>query len=144
MAFVQLEDLRGNIEVIVFPRDYERYQNILQKDEKIFVQGRVSLSGEGQAAKLICSKITPFDEVPAEVWLQFPDKQSFLEKQQELAVLLAAHPGKDRVIIYCKAERAIKRMPLSCSISTEYEGLSRLEQMLGAENVKIRQTGLKI
>ena len=144
MAFVQLEDLRGNIEVIVFPRDYERYQNILQKDEKIFVQGRVSLSGEGQAAKLICSKITPFDEVPAEVWLQFPDKQSFLEKQQELAVLLAAHPGKDRVIIYCKAERAIKRMPLSCSISTEYEGLSQLEQMLGAENVKIRQTGLKI
>ena len=144
MAFVQLEDLRGNIEVIVFPRDYERYQNILQKDEKIFVQGRVSLSGEGQAAKLICSKITPFDEVPAEVWLQFPDKQSFLEKQQELAVLLAAHPGKDRVIIYCKAERAIKRMPLSCSISTEYEGLSKLEQMLGAENVKIRQTGLKI
>ena len=144
MAFVQVEDLLGNVEVIVFPRDYERYQNILQKDEKIFVQGRVSLSGEGQAAKLICSKITPFDEVPAEVWLQVPDKQSFLEKEQELAALLAAHPGRDRVIIYCKAERAIKKMPLSCSISAEYEGLAGLEEMLGTENVKIRQTGLKI
>ena len=61
-----------------------------------------------------------------------------------LAALLAAHPGRDRVIIYFKAERAIKKMPLSCSISTEYEGLAGLEKMLGAENVKIRQTGLKI
>lgn len=143
MAFVQVEDLRGDVEVIVFPRDYERYQNILQKDEKIFVQGRVSLSGEGQAAKLICSKITLFEEVPAEVWLQFPDKASFMAREQELAVLLAAHPGRDRVIVYCKAERAIKRMPLSCSIAAENEGLAQLEQMLGAENVKIRQTGLK-
>ena len=143
MAFVQVEDLRGTVEVIVFPRDYERYQNILLKDEKIFVQGRVSLSGDGQAAKLICSKITPFDEVPAEVWLQFPDKQSFLDRQQELSVFLAAHPGKDRVIIFCKAERAIKKMPFSCSIATGYESLSGLEQMLGPENVKIRRTGLK-
>ena len=143
MAFVQVEDLRGSVEVIVFPRDYERYQNILQKDEKIFVEGRVSLSGEGQAAKLICSKITLFDEVPAEVWLQFPDKESFLARQQELAALLASYPGRDRVIVYCKAERAMKRMPLSCSIATQQEGLAQLGQMLGAENVKIRQTGLK-
>ncbi len=144
MAFVQVEDMRGNVEVIVFPRDYERYQNILQKDEKVFVQGRVSLSGDDQAAKLICSRIIPFDEVPAEVWLQYPDKQTFLKQEQKLTALLSRCPGKDRVIIYCRAEKAIRKMPAACSMRAAAENLSGLEELLGKENVKVRRTGLKI
>ena len=144
MAFVQMEDMRGNVEVIVFPRDYERYQNILQKDEKVFVQGRVSLSGDDQAAKLICSRIIPFGEVPAEVWLQYPDKHTFLAGEQKLTSLLARIPGKDRVIIYCKAEKAIRKMPAACSMRASTENLAGLEELLGKENVKVRRTGLKI
>ena len=143
MAFVEIEDMRGTVEVILFPRDYEKYQNILQTDAKIFVQGRVSVSGEDQAAKLICSRITPFSEVPSEVWLQFPDKESYRRQETELIRLLSRYPGKNRVIVFCKAEKAIRRMPLSCSVAGGEEVLAALTSTLGEENVKIRQTGLK-
>ena len=43
MAFLTLEDLVGSIEIIVFPRDYERYGSLLTEDAKIFVRGRVSV-----------------------------------------------------------------------------------------------------
>ena len=34
MAFVTLEDLVGTVEVIVFPKDYEKYRSLLDEDEK--------------------------------------------------------------------------------------------------------------
>ena len=59
MAFITLEDLLGTVEVIVFPRDYEKYREYLNEDEKIYVRGRVSLS-EDAKGKLICEKVVAF------------------------------------------------------------------------------------
>ena len=42
MAYLTIEDLLGNVEVIVFPRDYENNSAALVEDSKVFVQGRVS------------------------------------------------------------------------------------------------------
>ena len=42
MAFLTVEDLFGTVEVVVFPRDYEKYRQYLEEDNKIFVKGRVS------------------------------------------------------------------------------------------------------
>ena len=46
MAFLQIEDLVGSVEVIVFPRDYEKNSDKLLEDNKVFVRGRVSLEEE--------------------------------------------------------------------------------------------------
>ena len=43
MAFLTVEDLYGTVEVIVFPRDNEKYHHLMEEDAKIFVRGRVSL-----------------------------------------------------------------------------------------------------
>ena len=69
MAFVSLEDLVGTVEVIIFPRDYEKYQQYLGEDQKIYIRGRVSASDD-QQAKLVCEKILPFDEIPKEIWIK--------------------------------------------------------------------------
>ena len=61
MAFLNIEDLVGNVEVIVFPKDYERYSMILNEDEKVFIKGRASVE-EDKDAKLICEQIVTFDE----------------------------------------------------------------------------------
>ena len=81
MAFIQLEDLLGTVEVIIFPNDYEKYQAELTEEAKLYIKGRVSAS-EDQQAKLIAEKIIPFDKVPKEVWLQYPDKNSFIGQQE--------------------------------------------------------------
>ncbi len=61
MAFLNLEDLVGNVEVVVFPKDYERYGSLLMEEAKIFVRGRVSLE-EDKDGKLICEQIVGFEE----------------------------------------------------------------------------------
>ena len=142
MAFIQLEDLLGTVEVIIFPNDYEKYQAELTEEAKLYIKGRVSAS-EDQQAKLIAEKIIPFDKVPKEVWLQYPDKNSFIGQQEALYKTLAGHSGNDRVIIFCKVEKAIKKLPVSWNIKAEKEILDQLGTVLGKENVKVRETVLK-
>ena len=142
MAFIQLEDLLGTVEVIIFPNDYEKYQAELTEEAKLYIKGRVSAS-EDQQAKLIAEKIIPFDKVPKEVWLQYPDKNSFIGQQEALYKILAGHSGNDRVIIFCKVEKAIKKLPVSWNIKAEEEILDQLVTVLGKENVKVRETVLK-
>ena len=70
MAFLTLEDLLGTVEVIVFPRDYERYHTYLNVDEKIFVSGHANVE-EDKNGKIICEKIYGFDDTKKELWIQF-------------------------------------------------------------------------
>lgn len=62
MAFLNIEDLVGNVEVVVFPRDYEKYAAILTEDEKVFIRGRASVE-EDKDGKLICEEIRTFAQV---------------------------------------------------------------------------------
>ncbi|MDE6639722.1 MAG: DNA polymerase III subunit alpha [Acetatifactor sp.] len=61
MAFLTLEDLVGSVEIVVFPRDYEKYGQLLNEDAKIFIKGRISVE-EDKDAKVICEQIVSFEE----------------------------------------------------------------------------------
>ena len=64
MAFLNVEDLVGNVEVVVFPKQYELYSSLLVEDGKIFVKGRVSVEEE-KDGKLICEQMVGFEEALA-------------------------------------------------------------------------------
>ena len=64
MAFLNVEDLIGNVEVVVFPQMYERYSTLLVEDAKVFIRGRVSLE-EDKDGKLICDQIISFEDAQA-------------------------------------------------------------------------------
>lgn len=110
MAFLTLEDLLGTVEVVIFPRDYEKNRQWLEINEKVFISGRVSEEDE-KASKLICEKVIPFERTKRELWIQFPDKETFLDEEQIVYGYLADSEGEDEVIIYCAKERAVKRLP---------------------------------
>ena len=136
MAFLTLEDLLGTVEVVVFPRDYEKNREILEPDSKVFIRGRVSEEDE-KPSKLICEQVIPFDRVKKELWLQFPNKADYLAKEQIIFGYLADSDGEDEVIIYCQAERAIKRLPKNRNVRIEKGLLSRLMNLLGEKRVKV-------
>ena len=92
MAFINLEDLVGNVEVIVFPKDYEKYSSKIQEDSKVFIKGRVSVE-EDKDAKLICQNIMTFDEVPKKLWIQFETKEKFMEEESKLYEMLKEYEG---------------------------------------------------
>ena len=136
MAFLTLEDLLGTVEVVVFPRDYEKNRPLLEVDNKVFIRGRVSEEDE-KASKLICEKIIPFTQTKKELWLQFPDKNAFQEEEQSVYRYLADSEGDDEVVIYCQAERAVKRLPRNRNISIGPQVLSRLMNHFGDKRVKV-------
>ena len=136
MAFITIEDLLGTVEVVVFPRDYEKNRDYLEVDSKVFVRGRVS-EEDDKPSKMICEKIIPFERTKKELWIQFPDKATFLDEEQIVYGYLADSDGDDEVMIYCAKERAVKKLPKNRNIGINEQILSRLMNHFGEKRVKV-------
>ena len=141
MAFITLEDLVGTVEIIIFPKDYERYAKYLENDAKVFVEGRVTAE-EDRNGKLICEKIISFDEVERELWLQFPSKSDFEEKEGALYGKMMDADGSEHVVIYLAAEKQMKRLPENRNVAITKELLEELGNFLGKDNVKVVEKSL--
>ncbi len=202
MAFLNLEDLVGNVEVVVFPKDYERYGSLLMEDAKVFIKGRVSLE-EDKDGKLICEQIAGFEEasgiqdgelfkerygnggfgnfrrsygsaggngapqgdsrgtisqedrndaglrgrqnsgqprtlqkMPAGVWIQFADAESYIVSEKKLLETIADSDGNDDVVIFLKSTKGIKILPPNLRVNADETLKSRLETVFGVGNVK--------
>ena len=136
MAFLSLEDLYGTVEVIVFPRDYEKYGQNLVVDGKVFVTGRVQADDE-KDGKLIASGIMTFEDVPKTLWLQFQDKETYVDKDAVLQSILQDSEGKDTVMIVLKDTKQVKKLPPNNNVKADRELMERLTAFLGEENVKL-------
>ena len=142
MAFLTVEDLFGTVEIVVFPRDYEKYRQYLEEDNKIFVKGRVS-EEDDKASKLICEKILPFGQKKKELWIQFPDKETYLEEEAVTYGYLADSEGNDEVVIYCEKEKVVKKLPANKNISINPQILSRLMNHFGEKRVKVVEKAIE-
>ncbi len=136
MAFITVEDVFGAVEVLVFPRDYEKYRAQAVEDNKVFVTGRVSINEE-ENGKLVCESITAFEDVPKVCWIQFANKQAYLDAQPELDRIIAASDGNDLVTVYCREEKQRKVLPKSQTIQAQGETLKLLVDKFGQDNVKV-------
>jgi len=162
MAFVTVEDLYGQVEVVVFPNVYEEYARFLVPDSQIWVEGRINLK-EDEQAKILANQIKPMvpdkyagtstDENASQ---QKPENQEkitamsqasrgkimkimFSEdvpeiKRRAVLALLRYFEGSDRVYIYLQdaSKPAIKMNSLATS-----EVVSELAEILGNDFVKL-------
>ena len=142
MAFLTIEDLAGTVEVVVFPKDYEKNRHHLEEENKVFIKGRVSEEDDA-ASKLICESVVPFEQTKKELWLQYANKQEFLSQEYTLYEMLASSDGEDQVIIYCKAERAVKRLPMNRNVHVDERLLGKLSNYLGETNIKVIEKSIE-
>ena len=142
MAFLTLEDLVGSVEVIVFPKDYESKRELFVEDSKVFIQGRASV-GDDPVGKLICERVIPFSAVPKELWLKFPDKDTYVELEREILELLRESEGSDSVIIYLERERAKKVLPANWNVNASDGLIEILTKKLGEINVRLVEKKLE-
>ncbi len=142
MAFILLEDLFGVVEVIIFPRDFEKYKGVLEPDQKIFVRGKVTVEEE-KAAKLICQEIILFDALPREVWVKYKNMKAFLEDELSLYSLLDEFDGIDSVTIYCEEEKCMKKLPKSRNVKADNDLLQRLYTKYSEENIRITEKSIE-
>ena len=136
MAFITLEDLVGSVEVVIFPRDFEKNQMYLNEEAKVFIKGRVSEEDDAPS-KLICEQVIPFEQTKKELWLQYPDKATYLQQEGMLQDILKVSEGMDEVIIYCRKEKVVKRLAKGWNVTADEVLLSRLTNYLGESSVKV-------
>ena len=142
MAFLTVEDLLGTVEIVVFPRDYEKWQAMLNEDARVFVQGRVNAEDD-KPSKLILEKVRAFEDMPQELWIQFKDKAEYAEKEQELLETLKGYSGVSAVVIYLKDVNAMKRLPAGYHARISDSLTGELRKKYGESNVKLVERVLK-
>ncbi|WP_130836141.1 DNA polymerase III subunit alpha [Lachnoclostridium sp. Marseille-P6806] len=137
MCFLQLEDLTGSVEVIVFPRDYEKFSGLLTEDGKVFICGKVQVEEEKEG-KLVCQQITPFDGIPRKLWVRFATMEEYREGEEALMRFVGDHGGPDKVTVYVDQPRMMKTLPPGFGVRVTDELLAELGECFGKENVIFR------
>ena len=136
MAFLQIEDLVGTVEVIVFPSQYERYGSRVSEDSKVFVKGRVTVEEE-KDGKLICEQITPFEDIPRKLWIKFATKEAYESHKEELDDALRFSEGKDSVNIYVENPKSKRTLPANRNVCADEKLVEDLSRLYGADNVRV-------
>lgn len=138
MAFLTLEDMYGTIEVIVFPKDFEKHRYEMVEDARILIRGKASVEEE-KGAKLIFRDMVNLDTLPKKLWIKFPSIEAYKAAEADVLVELSKYDGNDAVVIFGEAEHAMKPLPDSKSTYICDDLLYRLRSMYGENAVAVTQ-----
>lgn len=150
MAFIQVEDMVGTVEIIVFPNIYQFKRPLLKADNKVFIYGHVNVSDD-ENSKLIADNIYSFEEAPKELWLQFDSKDTYFALNEQVDSILREftrtagtdNQGTAPVSIYLKKEKAVKNLGLDHTVNINTALMDKLIELLGEKNVKVTYKVLK-
>ena len=136
MAFVTIEDMVGQAEIIVFPKTYRQYQGILTEGNKLMFSGRVSIE-EDKDGKLMTDAIYSFDSIPRTLWLQFKNSEQKEELWPAISDLLDVSDGVDGIKLYYTDSKKIEEIPHNISVHADLELREALQKLLGDDNVRV-------
>ena len=137
MAYVMLEDLVGSVEVIMFPKAFEKYSAKVAEDAKVFISGRVQIEDE-KDAKLICESVESFSDKPRKLWIKLRNKEEHDALEVEIRQLLSDSDGRDEVVIYLAEEKQMKSLGRSLTVNAEGLLLDKLKEKLGDESIVVQ------
>ena len=138
MAFLTLEDLYGSIDVLVFPKIYERFSPVMTVDSIVFLTGRVSLR-EDEAPKLLCERVVPYEQFiarPQTLYLKLERGKENL--WDEAKGVLAANRGETPVKVYFEQTNQVRSVSrdLFCTVNDAL--LADLIKIFGKNCVKVK------
>ncbi len=161
MGFLTLEDLSGQIECLVFPKVFEKYQGLLSVDDVAVLSGKLSIREE-ESPKLLVDRVTPIDlwakeqqelktrQQPAKPaapvmsdaqLASISPKKVYVRLPREMLTactdLLQAFPGAVPVYLHIPAEKITLLVPLMQWCDGGDSCLRALASVFGQENVKL-------
>ena len=140
MAFITLEDFQGSMEIVVFPKVYEKCAPLLQEDAVLLIRGRASVSADGEG-KVIAADIKNLEqneaaEIPSSVWLKLAAGQSVPFGQ--ITAILRKYHGDVPVYIYDEKTRQKMKADRINWVTGEDALCEELRQLLGEKNVALK------
>ena len=139
MAFVEIEDIYGSVEVIVFPKTFEKCKEILEEDCPVIVQGRITIQ-EDQVSKIIADQIQRLDneviEEAAIVWVKVKNTNEYNTFIQPLAnIFNQCQRGSNMVAFY--VEDTGKKQKYNHLLRLSKQDLEAIKNVVGEQRVKV-------
>jgi len=141
MAFVRLDDLEGQIEVVVVPQVLTAAREILAEDSLVLITGRIDQKGEGET-KLVAQAVEPFQPDPADeedrLLLEVDASRFAAADMGLLKKLFSDHPGEACVIVALRTPEGETRMRLGSEYQVDPADrglLASLKSMFGERAV---------
>ncbi|MGI6705776.1 MAG: DNA polymerase III subunit alpha [Clostridia bacterium] len=137
MAFATIEDLYGTIEMIIFPTVYQRASKMLETDNVVLVQGKVSMR-EDEEPKILCDDIKPLvlTDRNKKLYLKVPSGQGEIVSEL-ITPILSKYKGNIPVYMYMEEKRKNYLANKELWVSGEEKLINELRAVLGAECVKL-------
>ena len=137
MAFLKVEDLSKEIEVVIFPQLYETCQHLLQEDEIIVLEGTLEgkVEENEQTPKLICSQLKQFPRQNKIIIAEIRDED--VSKMKKLRGLLLGNQGNTPVYLYLPRRRKTILTGLDFWVKNNQAMLDGMSGIVG--NVSVMQ-----
>ena len=147
MAFITLEDTLGEIEVIVFAKQYARYQNDIKEENAVLIEGKLSVE-DNDEPKLLLSKLTPLKtnlDIEQEKQSEQKSQSTLYIKLEKLDKtrlnpihrLADLHPGECRIVLYDASTKKYAAMK-GVLIDPNEEVITRLKTYFGDTSVVLK------
>ncbi|WP_130807687.1 DNA polymerase III subunit alpha [Senegalia massiliensis] len=138
MAFATLEDLFGTIELIIFPKVYDRYQKFIEEDKIVKVEGKLNIEDEGEV-KIICSSITPLKKSKNEKLYLKISKDKDNDILNDIKKILSYYRGETPVYVYFEKDKKTVRATSEFWVNINNKGLvEKLKSILGENSIKLK------
>lgn len=131
MAFANIEDLYGSIELVIFPETYKVYRNLIEDDNVVLVRGRLQVDDE--EIKLLSQEFIDIDSINFKTLYL---KTSF-NRYNELRNLILDLRGDTPVVLYFKDKDKSVKLDRKLWVNTDEKSIEKLNDYLGKENVKL-------
>lgn len=142
MAFVELEDLYGTLEIIVFPKIYDRFKSLLVQDTIVLVEGRISQKEE-EAAKIICDAVRPLKKYAGrKLYIRINTGQQ-PDIIEQLKKVLIEYKGAQPVILVDEANKdngksRVMKADSSIWVDINDKLLNELKEVAGSDCVAVK------
>jgi DNA polymerase-3 subunit alpha len=143
-AQAALEDTVGKIDLICFPKDYEKLANSLKIEVPVFVRGQLRAE-EDAAPKLAVSSIQALEDVkvklPDNVSIRVPMQRASEAMLLELKTIIQSAPGPGRIMLKLEqaGEYAVLMEPMHLRVGADRAFVERAETLLGSGMVKLME-----
>ena len=138
MAFINLEDLYASVEVIVFPKTFEKYKSLMEEDEIVVIKGRVSIREEEQP-KILCEDIKPLLKINSEkIYILIENEAAMKDALKKLKQNLAIYRGNTPVYLCTKEPRKMYAVDKGLWLSEETDTMEMLRDIFGEGNIKMQ------
>ncbi|GAW91153.1 DNA polymerase III subunit alpha, partial [Calderihabitans maritimus] len=139
MAYLQLEDTTGRVEVLIFPRVYSRFSRILQEDTIVVVEGKVSKRDEELKVFGELVKTLPSSPNPPKIYIRL--EQAEAVHIEKLKKVLMQYRGNSPVYLYFPRQNKCILINNRYWVDPHPKLEQEVEQILGKGNLKIVQPG---